>query len=256
MAEATLYSVDRGVATITLNRADNHNALSVDLVNSLADNLERAIADADARVIVLTNEGRTFCAGADLSAPAKSVETTEKGRSFVEVFEMIIASGTPVIGRINGHCMGGGVGLAAVCDVSIASTEAKFGFTEVRLGVAPAIISVVCLPKLRLADAKELFLTGERITAARAAEVGLVNSAVPAEELDDAVAELAAKISRGGPAGLAAAKDLIARVPQDSRDDAFAWTAKLSAELFRSEQAQEGIAAFRERRDASWVPSD
>lgn len=256
MSDATLYSVDHGVATITLNRPDNHNALSVELVNSLADHIEAAVADPSARVIVLTNEGRTFCAGADLSAPAKSVETTDKGRSFVEVFEMIIGSGTPVIGRINGHCMGGGVGLAAVCDVSIASTEARFGFTEVRLGVAPAIISVVCLPKLRPADAKELFLTGERISAARAAEVGLINRAVEPGDLDEAIAELAGKISRGGPSGLAAAKELIARVPHDDRATAFEWTAKLSAELFRSAEAQEGIAAFRERRDAAWVPGD
>ena len=151
MDSATTYEVGDGVATITLNRANARNVLSVDLVNSLADHLELAIADPTARVIVLTNNGSTFCAGADLSAPTRTVEPSDEHRSFVDVLELIIASPTPVIGRINGHCMGGGVGLAATCDISIASTEARFGFTEVRLGVAPAIISVVCLPKLKLA---------------------------------------------------------------------------------------------------------
>ena len=252
--DATLYSVDRGIGTITLNRPDNRNALSVDLVNSLGDHLDEAINDDAVRVIVLTNEGNTFCAGADLSAPTTTVEPGGRSRTFVEIFEMIIASGTPVMGKINGHCMGGGVGLAAVLDISVASTEVKFGFTEVRLGVAPAVISVVCLPKLRMADAKELFLTGERISAQRAASVGLINRAASPDDIDDVVAEIAANVSRGGPAGLAACKELIAKVPEDSRDEAFEWTAKLSAALFRGEEGQAGIAAFRERRDAPWVP--
>jgi methylglutaconyl-CoA hydratase len=253
---STLYSLERGIATITLNRPDNRNALSVDLVNSLGDHLEEAINDSAARVIVLTNEGNTFCAGADLSAPTRTVEPGEHNRTFVEIFEMIIGSGTPVMGKINGHCMGGGVGLAAVLDVSVASTQVKFGFTEVRLGVAPAVISVVCLPKLRQADAKELFLTGERISAERAAEVGLINRAASPEDIDGVVASIAANITRGGPAGLAACKELIARVPHDSREDAFAWTAKMSAALFRGDEGRAGIAAFKEREDAPWVPQD
>ena len=252
--DATLYSVDHGIGTITLNRPDNRNALSVDLVNSLGDHLEEAIDDPAVRVIVLTNKGNTFCAGADLSAPTSTVEPGARSRAFVEIFEMIITSGTPVMGKINGHCMGGGVGLAAVLDISVASDEVKFGFTEVRLGVAPAVISVVCLPKLRMADAKELFLTGERISAERAASVGLINRAASPDDIDDVVAKIAADVSRGGPVGLAACKELIAKVPEDNRDEAFEWTAKLSADLFRGEEGQAGIAAFRERRDAPWAP--
>lgn len=255
MDSATTYEVGDGVATITLNRADARNVLSVDLVNSLADHLELAIADPTARVIVLTNNGSTFCAGADLSAPTRTVEPSDEHRSFVDVLELIIASPTPVIGRINGHCMGGGVGLAATCDISIASTEARFGFTEVRLGVAPAIISVVCLPKLKLADANELFLTGNRISASRAAAVGLINRSASPDQLDDEVADLTSNITKGGPNALGACKQLIARGSKDDQSAAFEWTAKFSAELFRSEEAQEGIAAFKSRRAPSWVPN-
>ena len=154
------------------------------------------------------------------------------------------------------HCTGGGVGLAAACDISIAADDTIVGFTEVRIGVAPAVISVVCLPKLRRADASELFLNGERIPAARAAEVGLINRAVPRDELDAAIADTLGKVVRGGPKALAASKQLISKVPQSSRADAWEWTAELSQSLFQSDEATEGIGAFRERRDASWVPTD
>jgi len=150
--------------------------------------------------------------------------------------------------------MGGGVGLAAVCDISLAADDVRFGFTEVRLGVTPAVISVVCLPKLRRADAIELFLTGERISAERAAEVGLVNRAVPASELDAAVATVIEQLCAGAPGALAVAKKLITEVPEMDRAAAFAWTTALSTELFAGEEAAAGMAAFREKRKAPWVP--
>jgi len=232
---------------------EKRNALSVELVESLGANLDASIADSSVRVIVLTNNGNTFCAGADLSAPTRTIDQNESTRTFVDIFETIIASPKPVVGRIDGHCMGGGVGLAAVCDISIASTAARFGFTEVRIGVAPAIISVVCLPKMSIADATELFLTGERVSASRVADVGLINRAVDPDELDEAVGALVDSLTRGGPLALAACKELIARVPEQSRTETFEWTAQFSAKLFRSEEAQEGIAAFKQRRPASWV---
>jgi methylglutaconyl-CoA hydratase len=152
--------------------------------------------------------------------------------------------------------MGGGVGLAAAADLSIASTDVTFGFTEVRIGLAPAMISVVCLPKLSRADAAELFLTGRKIPAARAAEVGLINRAVPPADLDEAVTALLHELVAGSPGGLAASKQLLREVPAMTRDAAFAHTQVLSAELFASAEAAEGIAAFRDRRPASWVPQD
>lgn len=250
MTEATRYAADAGVATITLDRPDNRNALSTELLNSLGDNLDRALSDDGVRVIVLTNESNTFCAGADL----KGGSSEPSRHSMVDVFEAILDAPKPVVGRIAGHCTGGGNGLAAACDLSIAADDAFFAFTEVRIGVAPAIISVVCLPKLRRGDALELFLTGNRISAARAAEIGLITRAVPREDLDAEVAQVCADLLAGGPGALAAAKDLVYRVPDMDRNEAFAWTAKRSAELFASEEAAEGVAAFRKRERPSWAP--
>ena len=172
-----------------------------------------------------------------------------------EILNMMQIGDKPVIGKISGHCTGGGVGLAAACDISIAMEDIAIGFTEVRIGVAPAIISVVCLPKMREGDAMELFLSGEKISGVRAAEVGLVNKAVPRAEFEEACYELIGKLSQGGPKALVACKSLVRRVPAIERDAAFEWTAKLSAGLFQSEEAAEGIAAFREKRPAAWVSS-
>ena len=251
MSDATLYAVGRGFATITLNRPDNRNALSVELVNSLGDNMQRAMSDDDVRLIVLTNESNTFCAGADL----KGGSGEQPRHSLVSILELMQDGPKPVIGRIGGHCTGGGNGLAAACDISIAAADVFFAFTEVRIGVAPAIISVVCLPKLSRADAAELFLTGKRCPAPKAAKIGLINRAVPRDELDAAVEEMTTDLLAGGPKALAAAKELVYKVPYMDRGDAFSWTEKLSAELFRSEEATEGIKAFREKSTAPWVPS-
>ena len=247
---ATTLTVDRGVATVTLNRPDNRNALSVELVDSLGDNVDTAMADDAVRAVVLTNEGPAFCAGADL----RSKSAGSPRWSLVQILSRMLDGPKPVIGRIAGHCMGGGVGLAAACDISVVVDDAKVGFTEVRIGVAPAMISVVCLPKMRRADASELFLSGERITAARAVEVGLLNRVVSRDQLDDAVADVVDKVVAGGPLALAASKRLISEVPDLSRSEAFAMTEALSAELFAGDEAAEGIAAFREKRPARWVP--
>jgi methylglutaconyl-CoA hydratase len=246
----TTLVVSDGVATVTLDRPDDRNALSADLVDSLGDHLEEAVADDTVRVVVLTNAGTTFCAGADLKAgTARSPR-----RSLVDVLTIVLDSPKPVVGRIAGHCMGGGVGLAAACDISVIADDAKAGFTEVRIGVAPAMISVVCLPKMRRADAAELFLSGERITAERAVAVGLLNRVASRDDLDDAVAEVVDKVVAGGPAALAAAKRLLREVPDLDRAAAFAMTESLSGELFASDEAAAGMAAFREKRPAPWVP--
>ncbi len=247
---ATTLRVADGVATITLDRPDNRNALSTALVDSLGDHLTAAVADTAVRVIVLTNTNQVFCAGADLSG----TDDAEPRYSLVDIFELLLGSPKPVVGRIAGHCMGGGVGLAAACDISVISADAKVGFTEVRIGVAPAMISVVCLPKMRRADALELFLSGERIAAARAVDVGLLNRAVPAADLDAAVDTIVTNLLAGGPGALAAAKRLVNEVPAMDRTAAFAATERLSAELFASDEAAEGMAAFREKRTARWVP--
>ena len=241
-----------GVATLTLNRPEAKNSLSADLVNALGDDLQQAIDDNDTRVIVLTNVGNTFCAGADL----KGSSGEPPRYTLVQLFELMQACPKPIVGKINGHCMGGGVGLASACDISVVNDSVKLGFTEVRLGVAPAIISVVCLPKMRRADAMELFLSGEKISAARAVEVGLINQLATPEQLNERVKTLTDKLVQGGPKALAASKNIVLTVPDKPQRDAFVAMGKLSAELFQSDEAKEGIAAFRERRSAAWVPED
>ena len=251
--QAVRYRVSGGVATLTMDQPHNRNALTPALLGGLADGLAAALANDAVGAIELTHTGPAFCAGADLSGTPKPKQR-RKELGLADVLEDIQDATKPVVARIAGHCVGGGIGLAAACDISIAGSEAKFAFTEVRVGVAPAIISVVCLPKIRRADALELFLSGERISAARAAEVGLINRAVPADDLDAEVAAVLARLLAGGPSALAAAKRLVYTVPGMERKAAFARTTELSQSLFASAEAAEGMAAFREKRPPSWAP--
>ncbi len=251
-ARAVRYSAAAGVATLTMDQPGSRNALTPALLDGLADGLDAALADHGVRVIVLTNAGPAFCAGADLTAARPAASAPRAG--LADILAVIQDAPKPVVARIAGHCLGGGVGLAAACDLSVAADTARFGFTEVRIGVAPAIISVVCLPKLRRADALELFLGGDRITAARAAEVGLITRAVPPGRLDAEAAATASRLLAGGPAALAAAKQLVYKVPEMERQAAFARTTELSQALFASAEAAEGMAAFREKRPPSWAP--
>jgi methylglutaconyl-CoA hydratase len=243
------------VATLTMDQPHNRNALSAVLRTGLADGLAAAIADPAVRVVVLTHTGTVFCAGADISAGGGAPTAEDPRTGLAGILAAIQDSPKPVLARINGPCLGGGVGLAAACDLSVASQDAMFGFTEVRIGVAPAIVSVVTVPKLRVADALELYLTGERIPAERAAAVGLITSCVPAVELDGAVERVVVQLLAGGPAALATAKRLIFEVPAMTRADAFRWTTELSDSLFASAEAAEGMAAFREKRPPSWQPA-
>ena len=252
---ATLFSVSDGVGTITLNRPDNRNALSTELVESLRAHLDQAISNPSVRVIVLTGAGTVFCAGADLKERRTVTNTgvDDDLPTFVRIFQTIRSAPKPVVGKLNGSALAGGLGLACSCDITIAPERAMFGFTEVRIGVAPAIISVVCLPKLRPADAAELFLTGERITASEAARVGLINRAVADEALDAATDDVIAKLLLGGPKAMAASKMLLTTVPAfANEEDAFRWTAKLSGELFTSPEAAEGMGAFAAKRAPNW----
>ena len=246
----------RGVMTVTLADVENRNALGAGLLQGIADALTTANADDSVRAVVITNEGNTFCAGANLKERSGVRETATPTIGFEEVLEMIQRSPTPVIGRIDGHVVGGGNGLAAALDVSIASEESKFGFTEVRLGVIPAIISVVCLPKMRRGEAIEAFMRGNRFPAARAAELGLINRAVPREQLDAAVEEVLADLRKGGPNAVGLAKRLVYDVLAMEQKDAFQYTSRLSADLFASEEAAEGMAAFLGKRKAAWAADE
>jgi methylglutaconyl-CoA hydratase len=246
-------SLSGGVLTVTLADEEGRNALSGALTSELVAALDAADRDPTVRVVVVTNRGRVFCAGANLAerssstAPAAVVNPQE-------LFGRFRRSPKPYVGRIAGHCVAGGMGLAAAMDISIAVEDAMFGFTEVRVGVAPAVISVVCLPKLRRADATAAFLRGNRFPAAEAVRIGLINAAVPADQLDAEVDAVVADLLAGGPEAIAASKSLLERVPAMPVDEAFAWTAELSARLFQSDEAREGMTAFLEKRRPSWSP--
>lgn len=241
-----------GVLTVTLADEANRNALGGHLVAELMAALDEAEADPEVRVIVLTNRGNVFCAGANLSERSSDLAPAAV-RSPQDLFGRFARSSKPYVGRIAGHCVAGGMGLAAAMDISIAVEDAKFGFTEVRVGVAPAVISVVCLPKLRTADARSAFLRGNRFPAAEAARMGLINAAVPADHLDAEVDAVVSDLLAGGPQALAAAKQLLHSVPGMPVDEAFRWTGELSAHLFTTDEAREGMTAFLEKRPAAWV---
>jgi methylglutaconyl-CoA hydratase len=252
MSDAVLYEVRGDAAWITLNQPERRNALSAELVTGLRSHLATAIADARVRAVVLTGAGTAFCAGADLkSGGLTGADAAE--HPFVGALKAIWNAPKPVIGRINGHARGGGLGLVAACDLTLAADAATFAFSEVRVGVIPAIISVLCVPKLGIQNAMWLFLTGEAISAARAVEVGLVHRAVPAAELDRAVDEVTGLVRLGGPNALREAKRLVRRVPTLSLDEGFRETTAASLALFASEEAAEGMGAFVQKRKPSWA---
>jgi methylglutaconyl-CoA hydratase len=252
-----MYSAAGGVATLTLDSPETRNALTPALLRELSAGLARAEQDPSVRVVVLTNTGSVFCAGADLKADKPGPAAVEgRAPALHEIFVQIQQATKPVVARIAGHCAAGGVGLAAACDLSVAAEDVWLGFTEVRIGVAPMVISAVVLPKLGRADAAEFFLTGERIPAPRAAEAGLINRSVPRDRLDAEVDALVASLLLGGPNALAAVKELLRVAPTLDAADPYSWVLRRSTELFASDEAQAGIAAFRARSTPPWAVQD
>jgi methylglutaconyl-CoA hydratase len=245
----------RGVLTVMLADVENRNALSRRLTTELGAALDDADADPAVRVVVLTNAGSVFCAGADLRE--QSEPRGDDGGAPPpphELFGRAQRSPKPYVGRIAGHCVAGGTGIAASLDISIAADDTRWGFTEVRLGLTPAMISVVCLPKMRPAEARAAMLRGNRFDAAEAARLGLVNAAVPRDHLDAEVDAVVTDLLAGGPGALAATKRLLAEVPGMPVDRAYEWASELSGQLFASEEGQAGMAAYLEKRPAPWVP--
>jgi enoyl-CoA hydratase/carnithine racemase len=250
---ATLYDVRQGAAWITLNRPEQRNALSAALVNELSDHLDAALADPAVRCVVLTGAGSAFCAGADLKSPPGQVIDGRQGVTLADVLARMQDAGKPVIAAVNGAAFAGGLGLVGASDIVITVDQAVFSFSEVKIGVIPAVISVVCLPKLGPHHGMKLFLTGERFSGSQAVTMGLAHRAVPADQLLAAVQEEVAAIQAGGPIAVAECKKLVRRIPQLPRDEAFAVASEWSARMFRSPEAAEGMAAFREKRKPAWV---
>lgn len=252
------YDVRARAAWITLASPATRNALSGPMIEALAAALDRAIAEPSARVVVLTGEGPAFCAGADLKGGAAAVAPgAGEPNPFVAILRRLWDGPKPVVVAANGHAFGGGVGLVAAADVALAVDTAAFSFSEVRVGVIPAMISVVVLPKLGVHQAMRLFLTGRRFDAHEALGYGLLHRVVPAGGLAAAVAEEIDAIAQGGPRAVLEAKRLVRTVSRLPMDEAFAYAERTIAKLFESAEAAEGMAAFAQKRKPSWAePAD
>ncbi|MCX4620760.1 MULTISPECIES: enoyl-CoA hydratase family protein [Streptomyces] len=234
----------RGVETLSLDAPERRNALSAALVGDLAAALTDAGKDTGVRAVVLTHTGNTFSAGADLKDPPAPTALTGLLRQIVELPK-------PVVARVTGHVRAGGLGLLAACDIAVASRAATFAFTEVRIGVAPAVISLPLLPRTDPRALARYYLTGERFDADEAARIGLLT--VAGDDADDTLAPVLDGLRRSAPEALAETKRLLtAKVLETFDRDADALTA-LSARLFASAPAREGMTAFLERRDPEWV---
>ena len=252
---------DGAVERLTLNRPDVRNAFNEHVIAELTDWASRT-ADAavkhEVRVAVIAGAGKVFCAGADVTWMSKTVHYTEEenlrdAMAMSRMFAAIDALPIAVVGRIQGAALGGGAGLAAVCDIVVADEAALFGFTETKLGILPAVISPFALAKVGQAAARELFLTGARFSSHRAKEIGLVHDVVATAELDAAVERHIKEILTAGPEAVAAAKALIPAVWGRSIADAMPITAAAIAERRVSPEGQEGLQAFLEKRAAQWV---
>jgi len=248
------------VEHLTLNRPEVRNAFNEHVIAELtawARGVREQAARGEVRVAVIGGAGKMFCAGADVTWMSKTVQYTEEenlrdAAAMSAMFGAIDALPVPVIGRIQGAALGGGAGLAAVCDVVVAADDALFGFTEVKLGIIPAVISPFALAKIGRSAARELFLTGARFSAVRAREIGLVHAVVPSAELDGAVAGYVQDFLTAAPEAVAAAKALIPNVWGRPFSEAAPITAAAIAQRRVSKEGQEGLRAFLDKRTPSW----
>jgi methylglutaconyl-CoA hydratase len=245
----------RGAAAwITLDSPANRNALSEQLVAELLGHLEDAMADASVRCVVLTGAGPAFCSGADLKSRGAGIARAFDAESpFVRVLKLVWRGEKPVIAGVNGHAFGGGIGLAAACDISVGVAGARFAFSEVRVGLVPATISVVVVRRIGVHHTRRLFLTGERFDAAQARDYGLLHRVVPPEDLAAALQAEVDAVCLGGPIAIREAKALVHTVAGLPLDEGFAHAERLIGRLFDSEEGDEGRAAFAERRPPRWV---
>jgi methylglutaconyl-CoA hydratase len=256
-----LVELSDGVLNVSLNRPEVHNAFNEELIADAVDLFSSIDANA-ARAIVLKGSGKSFCAGADLNWMSRMVsytrdENVRDSSLLAKMFALIDDCPLPVVGRVQGAAIGGGVGLAAVCDVVIAMSDAKFGLSEVKLGILPAVISPYVIAKIGETHARALFLTGERFEAERAQRIGLVHRVVDTiEQLDAAVYETVTQLKTSGPEAVRECKKLIAHVATHAAVDSIPYTIDAIASRRVSDEGQEGMKAFLEKRLASWISTN
>ena len=256
--ETISYSLKDSGATITLNRPEVHNAFNEVMIAELTEIFKKISEDESARVVLLTGNGKSFSAGADLNWMKKMInysyeQNLEDSLKLAELFYLMYSLPKPIIAKVNGAAIGGGTGLVAACDIAIAAENAKFSLSEVKLGLVPACISPYVIRKVGEGRCREFFLTGERLTAQKALESGLVNHVVPLEELDQAVQEKVDQLISSGPKALAMCKELLKNVPGMDFEKAKTYTADMIASMRIGDEGQEGMNAFLEKRKPKWT---
>lgn len=252
------FEKDGSLAYVTFNRPEVHNAFNDIMLKELLDLFDKISKEKALRVVVVTGEGKSFCAGADLNW-MKCVkdytyeENLKESLELAECMYRIYSCPKPTIARVNGAAIGGGTGFVAVCDFAVASETAKFSFSEVKIGVVPACISPYVVKKVGEGRCREFFLTGERLSAERVRDAGLVNKVVPPKELDKTIDSYIKQLLSSGPEALKMCKDLLEKVSEVSLEEVKKYTAEVIASLRMSPEGQEGMEAFLKKRKPGWV---
>jgi len=253
-----LYEKREQVAWVTFNRPEVHNAFNVELIEEMTEAVHRVKEDGAVRVVVLTGSGKSFCAGADLNWLREIVgysfkQNLEESRALADVLFQLYALPKPTIAMVNGTAVGGGTGFLSACDIVVAAEAAAFGLSEVKIGLVPAAISPYVIRKIGESKAREYFLTGKRILARKAQEIGLVNEVVPLEKLSESVDRLIENLLTSGPEAMACCKELITRTSHARIEDVKEFTANMIAGLRVSKEGQEGMSSFLEKRKPNWI---
>lgn len=248
---------EKDTVTITLNRPDVHNAMNEKLMKELTDCFKNLSDDKSVRIIILTGKGKSFCAGADLNwmksmAKYSKEENIKDSRLLSNLYESIYNCPKPVIGCINGHAFGGGLGLFAVCDITFAVPGCKFAFSEVKLGIIPSVISTYIVRRIGLSNMRRLFITGERINSEYAEKIGLIDFVVSEEEIDNEIEKYVNILVSSGPNAIKEIKKLVDNCEKLDVEKYKEFTVKKIAELRVSNEGQEGINAFLEKRKSKW----
>lgn len=246
------------MARICLNRPEVHNAFNSLMISELDDAFEKAKASQSIRVVILTGQGKSFCAGADINWMREIIhysyeQNLEESLHLAELLHKIYIFPKATVAMVNGTAIGGGTGFLSACDIAVASEEARFGLSEVKIGLVPAAISPYVIRRIGECKAREYFLTGKRISARKAFEIGLINEVVSQKKLKEKEEEITKLLLSSGPEAIAACKDLIGKVPGMSFEEVKTFTARMIANLRISKEGQEGMAAFLEKRKPKWT---
>ncbi len=247
----------KDIVTVILDRPEIHNAMNEKMMQELTSCFQNLSKDDKTRVIILTGNGKSFCAGADLNWMKRMVnysmeENIEDSNLLLELYESIYSCSKPVIAKVNGHAFGGGIGLFAVCDIAIAIPNCKFAFSEVKLGIIPAVISTYIARRLKLSDMRRLFITGERFNSDYAEKMGLIDFIATEEDIDDIVDRYVSLLKSSGPKAIIEIKNLVDNYEKLSIEEYKDYTVRKISELRVSNEGQEGINAFLEKRKPKW----